>query len=144
MVKFTPRTLDDLDRTPVPFAQQAGWVQEPIWTSWRRANSLFPKGILMSSLNYNTTVLRVATVFWNASRLQIPNYPLRQDAGFSGHRLLNFYGFAYFSQQVGASSSCTSGKTKTYKSNTQFIGFDQVESSSRDRKTNSSAISSAK
>ena len=46
----------------------------------------------------------------------MPNYPLRQDAGFSGHRLLNFYGFTYFSQQVGASSSYTSGKTKTYKS----------------------------
>jgi len=63
VAKFTPRTLEDWDRTPIPFAQKAGWAQEPMWESSRREKYLFPKGTLTSSLNYNTTVVRVETVF---------------------------------------------------------------------------------
>jgi hypothetical protein len=42
-----PAPLPPGKEPPVPIGQEGGWTPEPIWTTWRRENSIIIKIIII-------------------------------------------------------------------------------------------------
>jgi hypothetical protein len=65
VVNFTPRSLYPLEENPVPVRQESGWAPEPVWTPWRKENSLVLAGNRMPSVQHvalATEIFRVKNV----------------------------------------------------------------------------------
>jgi hypothetical protein len=50
VVYFTPLPFKTREGPPLPVEEQAGWAPEPVWTIWKREQSLALSGIRMPSL----------------------------------------------------------------------------------------------